>query len=73
METSALRFQNIFVGEPKCGCKMIFGAILNGKVVGSFYLVLFCHVLDIYIAFFICNAGKRNIDAMEMEFLFYIL
>ena len=41
MEKSAMRFQNIFVGEPKYGCKMIFCAILNWKVVGSFYSALF--------------------------------
>ena len=31
MEKSAMRFQNIFVGEPKYGCKIFFGAILNRK------------------------------------------
>ena len=35
MEKSAMQFQNIFVGEPKYGWKMIFSAILNWKVVGS--------------------------------------
>ena len=45
---------------------MIFGSLLNQKVVGSF----FEGVLDIYIAhFFMCKAGKRNVDAMKMEFL----
>ena len=48
MEKSAMRFQNIFVGEPKYGCKIFFGAILNRKVVGPIYSFLFCHVLKGY-------------------------
>ena len=71
METSALRFQNIFVGEPKYACKMIFVATLNWKAVRSFYLALFCHVLrgngHIYCTF-LCV-----VLAMKMEFLFDIL
>ena len=71
METSALRFQNIFVGEPKYACKMIFVATLNWKAVGSFYSALFCHVLrgngHIYCTF-LCV-----VLAMKMEFLFDIL
>ena len=43
-----------------------FWFIIDQKVVGSF----FEGVLDIYIAhFFMCKAGKRNVDAMKMEFL----
>ena len=78
MEKSAMRFQNIFVGEPKYGCKIFlvqFGIEKGGRAsLFISFLSCFKGVLVIYIAhFFMCSAGKWNVNAVDIEFSFDIL